>query len=150
MKVMPFAGKTNNNKVRGVAVSESGAVQTNRQWTIKETYLFDYVEIRDTEVRTSFDVHCDCSDAAMVSLRISNNLDVNVEFNLCHDLSAGSTYVLKDISGNYITFTARPGMTIVTPDDIPALKYLKYIKLRMVAKTAPTSGGISVIAVAKA
>ncbi len=150
MKVMPFAGKTNNNTVRGVAVSEDGVVQTNRQWTIKETYLFDYAEIRDTDVHTSKDVLCDCSDAAMVSLRISNNLDANVEFSLYHDLSAGFTYVLKDINGNYITFTAKPGMTIVTPDDIPALKYLKYVKLRMAAKSVPTSGGISVIAVAKA
>lgn len=149
MKLMPIGGKSTNNTAIPVSVDNNGNINIKRIWQNKKITLMNAESIRDTSAYTTISTVCDCKQSAMVSLRFYNTLGVPVTINIYNDNSAAGSDYMKDFYGSVLSFTVPGGYTIVTPDDLPCLKYIEYLKLRIQATQAPTSGAFTALAYLK-
>lgn len=143
--LLKVAGRTDNNTVRGVHVTEEGNVCTARAWGT-DIHTIVTTELRDTSAVVTSDNVFDASPYGMISIRVANSHDTDVTLQLYQDTSATSGRWLIDAAGNPISVVVPAGdrCMIITPEDIPALNYLRYIKFRIAANTAPTSGSITI------
>lgn len=152
-KMMKIAGKTSGSVAKGVQVDTDGKliVVSKREWEQTTLQILDNDEIRDTNAKAAKPSSNDVSSFAYISFRIVNSLDADVSIQFYDDWHVTGGSVLKDINGNTIEITvpAKVSATqyiIITPDDLPILNLLHYLTLRVKAKTAPTSGSLSITA----
>lgn len=149
INLLPIGGKSDNNTVRGVAVSNNGEVKTNKIWDVSVVDILDNEEIRDTTAFPTDKV--ELNTAGLVSLRIRNRLGVPVSIQLYIDIG-DQTFTMYDANGDIfelnIPDTGGHWM-IITDNDWYVLNYLSYIKLRIQASSTPTEGTLSIKAVIK-
>lgn len=151
MSMLRIAGKTKDNKAVGVACEDNGQVKTSREWKQNVVTLMNGQELRSNSVITIInDDSFDASPYAFTTLRIHNELDANIKINFYDDLTKPTTGWLKNASGSYVEITIGKGLFIVTPDDVPFLKYCNLLKLRIEPLSVPTTGKLTIHAVGKA
>lgn len=151
MKILPIGGKTPNNTAAAVAVDANGKLDTVKTWgndfVALESGGTNWIGVSTTAKYTD---PIDVSDCAMVSLLItstaknSNNEAVPITFNMLRTDSDTSTDYMRTFDGNTIVFNVSTAYTLITPDDIPALKYLKYLRFRIIATSAVNSGSVNI------
>ena len=150
-KVMKIAGKTDKSVVKGVRVSDNGDVSTTRTWETDVVPILSNIQLRSTTAVTNADNVFDASKYAFVSLRVSNSHKVDITLNFYEDTKDEPARWLADAHGNPVSYVVPSSdkSMIITPDDIPALSYLKNIIIRVAAKTAPTEGDTTIWIVGK-
>ena len=90
------------------------------------------------EIIGSVTTGIDVSNGGLISLRAGNSTDTPIKATLLFDTSASDDRWMKDVNGNYITFEIPTGESIITADDVPALNYLRFVRLRLEAVQAPS------------
>ena len=151
MSIMQIGGK-NDNLAIPVAVNSDGSVFTEREWIASPVNVLDGYALRDanTHYTMTEGTFVDLKPFGLVSLRIVNSTDKDITFALLYDLNKNSTTYLRDVDGNNIKIVAKSGKSmIITPNDMPVLNYIDYLKFNFSAAEAPTSGVITVIAYVK-
>ena len=136
MKLITVGGKTPNNTAAVMSVDADGKVDVKRTWENEFTALQvnGSAWITPSSTTAKYTDGLDVSDAAMVILMITNsakdssNNTVPVTFSLLRTDVDNSSEYLRDLSGDIVQFNTSAAYTLVTPDDVPQLKYLKYMK----------------------
>lgn len=152
-KMMRIAGRTSGGVAKPFLVDDNGNVGTTRTWKKTWVTIQENVEIRDTSEHnlTAFD----SSGVPMLSLRILNRLKdsdnngVPVTVRFLTDVNTSNGYGLVDTDGasKSITIQSVNDYVIITPEDMPLLNYVRYIRLSVKAQSTPTSGVVSAYAV---
>jgi len=150
--VLKIGGKDPSSNVKAVSVDANGRVKSTRYWDSSIHTLIDSAQIRENNpvVSTATDSF-DASEYGFVSLRIRNSHDAALSVMFYEDAGiSGDTWMTR-LDGSYISFTvpANTQRVIVTPEDVPEINYLKYLKLRVSAKTTPTEGSVTIQAITK-
>lgn len=152
-KMMRIAGRTSGGVAKPFLVDNNGNVGTTRTWEKTWVTIQENVEIRDTSEHnlTAFD----SSGVPMLSLRILNRLKdsdnngVPVTVRFLTDVNTSNGYGFVDTDGANKSITIQPANSyvIITPEDMPLLNYVRYIRLSVKAQSTPTSGVVSAYAV---
>lgn len=147
-KMMRVAGRTSGGTAVPMLADNSGNIGTTRAWKRKWVTIEENIEIRDTNGHnlTALDVR----DISMVSLRILNRLGVPVTISFLTDVNTANGYGLMDADSspkNSVTISPLNGYVILTPEDIPLLNYVQYIRISVKAQSVPESGQFSAYAV---
>lgn len=152
-KMMRIAGRTSSGVAKPFLVDNNGNVGTTRTWEKTWVTIQENVEIRDTSEHnlTVFD----SSGVPMLSLRILNRLKdsdnngVPVTVRFLTDVNTSNGYGFVDTDGANKSITIQPtnGYVVITPEELPLLNYVRYIRLSVKAQSTPTSGVVSAYAV---
>ena len=139
-KMMRIAGRTPSGTAVPMAADASGNVSVTRTWKKEWVALQTSLEIRDTNAHNipAFDV----SGIPMYSLRILNRLGVPVTITFLADVNTTNGYALTDIDMVTKAITVQPGQSyiIITPDDLPLLNYIRYLRMLVKASSTPEAG----------
>lgn len=139
-KMMRIAGRTSDGVAVPMKASTDGDISTTRTWKKSWQQIVLGLEIRDTN---SYNLDAvDVRDIPTFSLRIINRLGVPVTITFLTDVNAFNGYALMNMDQTTKSITVSPGndYVIVTPEDLPFLNYVQYVRLRVQASTAPASG----------
>ena len=154
MNIIPVGGKTPNNTAAAVAVDANGKLDTKKTWDV-ETQSVEK-SLRSTSGTSTMSTVIDCSGFAMVSLRIINlhkdgeNNKLPIHVMIQSDHNDGTSEVLHNLDGELTDFYVPYGVTIVTPEDFPPLKYMRLLKFYLKSETvAPTTGSITIYVIKK-
>ena len=152
-KMMKIAGRTSGGVAKPFLVDNDGNLGTTRKIKKTWTTIQENIEIRDTNEYnvTAFD----SSSFSIVSLRILNRLKdsedngipVTIKFLSDVNTNNGWGLVNADASNKSITIQPTSGYVIITPEDMPILNYIRYIRLSVKAQSTPASGTFSAYAV---
>lgn len=148
-KILPAVARAVGIKVLPdgtVPVSLGGDIPVKHVWETEYIYALEDYELRDAnthEVPESQAV--DVSGYGIISLRIINTLDVPVTLGFYTDHHLTRTRYMADAEGIPIAVEIQPNTYIqmITPDDIPQLNYIRYLRVYLKANTAPTSGNVN-------
>lgn len=145
MSMLKIAGVNDGNEARGIKTDENGLVKTRHIWETDQIYLFNDQEIRSTSAIWSDTI--DVSEYAIVSLRVYNNMNKPATIRFGSDLTPSNTSYLYDKDGTSLSLNINNDSKIemITPEDFPALHYLKRIRIRASCEESPTSGSLTVI-----
>ena len=144
-KMMRICGKNPDGNASAIRVDADGNARIKRIWETAEQTVCELIRNSDALVESTgeyvkYSGVLDVSDWGMVSLRIANNLSVPASIHFQSDYTYSSEKLATNIDGDDVTFTVQPNTeTIVTPDDLPVLNYLRYIKIRLAAKNTQAS-----------
>lgn len=155
--VMKVAGKNSNNAVTGILVENDGTIVSRRMFEdIPTTYIIPAnTELRDSSAHTTVSVQCDTYKYPINSIIISTLLDADVEFTLLDGSHISNQGWISRLDGEYVRFTIPANNSnaskiyMITPEDIPEIDYIKFLKFRYQAKSVPTKGTIHVEVVHK-
>ena len=139
-KMMRIAGRTSGGTAVPMKASDEGDISTTRKWSRSWQSIQAELEIRDTSNHTLPAV--DVRDIPTFSLRIVNRLGVPVTITFLTDANTTNGYALVNMDQTEKSITVSPGnpYVIVTPEDLPFLNYVQYVRLQVKASTAPASG----------
>lgn len=139
-KMMRIAGRTSGGTAVPMLADANGNIATIRTWKKEWSTIEAFVEIRDTNSHQCPAV--DVSDVPMFSLRFLNRLGVPVTVSFLTDINTSNGYGLDDANGVAYSVTLVPQQSyiIITPEDMPILNYLRYVRLQVKASSAPSSG----------
>lgn len=137
---MRIAGRTPNGTAVPMKASTDGDISTTRTWKKSWQSIVSNLEIRDTDSHNLDAV--DVRDIPTFSLRIINRLGVPVTITFLTDINTANGYSLRNMDQTSKSITVSPanGYVIITPEDLPFLNYVQYVRLQVKASTAPTSG----------
>lgn len=139
MSILKIGGKNDSNNVQGFGVTNEGYAKTTRFWNTTITQIFSET-ISDRTVKTTIENVFNCEEWGFISLRFANSTNVKMTCNVYSDMGSSSLQnYLKDNNGNPITFEIPTGQSILTPDDLPILNYLKWLKLRIEPNEVPAT-----------
>lgn len=147
-KMMRIAGRTSGGVAVPMKASSDGDISTTRVWEKEWIPIETNVEIRDTTSHKCPTI--DVSDIPTYSLRILNRLGTPITLNFLTDVNQTNGYPLVNMDGTRKAVTIQPtaGYIMITPEDVPLLNYIRYLKLEVIASTAPESGGFEAYMVA--
>ena len=139
-KMMRIAARTGNGTAIPPLADNNGNIGTTRSWKKEWVTIQAELEIRDTSGHNLPVI--DVDTIPMYSLRISNRLKVPVTIYFLTDINKTNGYGLNDIDQVRKSITIQPGngYVIITPDDAPILNYIRYLRMQVVAQSAPTEG----------
>lgn len=142
-KMMRVASRKPNGTAAPVSADANGRVIVNRSWQKVWETIDEGMEIRDTSEHDCTAV--DLRDVPMFSLRILNRLGVPVTISFKTDVNTLNGYSLanKDAQTMSITVQSTGSYVVITPDDLPELRYLQYLRMVVSASSAPESGAFS-------
>lgn len=139
-KMMRIAGRTSAGVAVPMLADANGNIGTTRTWKKEWVALQTTLEIRDTNAHNipAFDV----SDIPIYSLRIINRLGVPVTITFLTDVNTSNGYGLVDTDNTLKSITVQPNnnYVIITPDDLPILNYIRYVRMSVKASSVPESG----------
>ena len=137
--IMKIGGQNDSGNAQGFYVTNKGYAKITRLWSTTVTELFNET-ISDTSPKNTIDNVFNCEEYGFISLRFSNSTDVTFTAIIYSDIGSSTlSNYLRDNSGNPIAFTIPKGQSILTPDDLPILNYLRYFKLRVQANDTPST-----------
>lgn len=146
-KMMRIAGRTSAGTAVPMAADSAGNISTVRTWKKEWVTIEEGIAITTTTAYALpvFDV----SGIPMFSLRFLNRLGVPVTVRFLSDINTKNGYNLVDeyASAHSITIPSTDDYIIITPDDVPILNYVRYVRMRIIVQTAPESGTFSAYAV---
>lgn len=139
-KMMRIAGRTNGGVAVPMLVDSNGNVSTVRTWKKEWVTIQSALEIRDTNEH-SLDA-IDVSGIPLFSLRILNRLGVPITIKFSTDANTFNGYKLADNNGTPVSITIQytNDYVIITPNDLPFLNYIKYLRMTVTAESVPASG----------
>lgn len=139
-KMMRIAGRTSGGIAVPMKASADGDISTTRTWKKSWYSIVTNLEIRDTNDHKLDAV--DVRDTPTFSLRIINRLGVPVTIIFLTDINTTNGYALNNMDQTSKSITVSPGngYVIVTPEDLPFLNYVQYVRLQVKASIAPSSG----------
>lgn len=139
-KMMRIAGRTPAGVAVPMKASADGDISTTRTWKKSWQQIVTALEIRDTNGHDLDAV--DVRDIPTFSLRIINRLGVPVTIMFLSDVNTTNGYALHNMDQTSKSITVSPGngYVIITPEDLPFLNYVQYVRLQVKASTAPASG----------
>lgn len=139
-KMMRIAGRTSGGVAVPMKASTDGDISTTRTWKKSWQTIVSGLEIRDTDSHNLDAV--DVRDIPTFSLRIINRLGVPVTVSFQTDVNTFNGYRLTNMDQTAKSITVSPGndYVIVTPEDLPLLNYVQYVRLQVKASTAPANG----------
>lgn len=139
-KMMRIAGRTSTGVAVPMKASVDGDILTTRTWKKSWQTIVSDLEIRDTDSHNLDAV--DVRDIPTFSLRIINRLGVPVTITFLTDVNTLNGYELYNMDQTSKSITVSPGFgyVIVTPEDLPFLNYVQYVRLQVKASAAPVSG----------
>ena len=150
MSLLKMGGKAPDGKAKAVGVDANGNLNVTRQWAADVITVLPTTEIRDTNAISTISNAVDVRNYGFVSLRIVNTLGVPVKIMFYADINAASDLWMSRLDKSYITaMIPATDCVILTPEDIPELNYLQYIKLRITPQEIPTKGSLAIHAIAK-
>lgn len=139
-KMMRIAARKDNGTAAAVRSDVNGNVGTVRVWKKTWTTIEENIELRDTNEYklAAFDAR----NIPVMSLRFINRLGVPVTMRFLTDVNTTNGYGIYDKDAAAITITIQPTnhYMILTPDELPILNYLQYVRLAITATSAPSSG----------
>jgi hypothetical protein len=139
-EIMKVGGRKSDGTAAAIGIDQNGNLRIKRVWETQTKNIFTGTLSNTTAVTTVSNV-VNAIEWGMVSLRVNNLLNSDVKIMLYWDNSADGTEWMKDFNGEYVAFTVpAESQMIITPDDLPILNYLRYIKCRINAVTTPTNG----------
>lgn len=139
-KMMRIAGRTSAGVAVPMKASADGDISTTRTWEKSWQEIVTNLEIRDTSSHVLDAV--DVRDIPTFSLRILNRLGVPVTIRFMSDINTTNGYMLTNMDQTTKAITISPGYdyVIVTPEDLPFLNYVQYVRMRVTASATPESG----------
>ena len=139
-KMMRVAGRTSGGVAVPMKASTDGDISTTRTWKKSWQQIVTNLEIRDVDNHNLDAV--DVRDIPIFSLRIINRLGVPVTITFLTDVNTTNGYSLLNMDQTSKSITVSPGQgyVIVTPEDLPLLNYVQYVRLQVKASAVPTSG----------
>ena len=151
MNIIPVGGKTPSSTAAALSVDANGMLETKKTWVNDFTALQLNGSAWITPSTTAkYTDALDVSDAAMVILMVTNSAKdsssnaVPVTFSFLRTDVDNSTELLRNLSGDVIQFNTSTAYVLVTPDDIPELKYLKYIRFKIQSASAVSTGQVNI------
>ncbi len=153
MSLLKFAGKNSKNQATAIACDDNGNLKVRKEGKQDVITLVNNFPLRSEVVNTS-DTPIDCSGYDTISLRIIHNLNASVTLHfLTDDLVSGTSWI-KNLNNDWISVTipsptVNPTIFVVTPEDVPFLKYCNNLKLRIAASPAASSGTLTVKVIGK-
>lgn len=151
MSLLKAGLKSSNNTAVPFNGDASGNVYSKHIWETSTEDLLTTTEIRNTEQHNT--LLADLAEWGTFSLRITNTLKadgVNVACSATPQFDQGGTsYNMKNASGDNINIEIPYGYVFITPEDYPLFNYLSSFRLGITASTTPTSGSISIKIVKK-
>lgn len=139
-EIMKVGGRKEDGTAAAIGIDSNGYLKIKRVWETQTKNIFTGTLSNTTAVTTVSNV-VNALEWGMVSLRVNNLLDSAVKIMLYWDNNVDGTEWMKNFNGEYVTFTVpAESQMIITPDDLPILNYLRYIKCRINAVTPPTNG----------
>lgn len=147
-KMMRIAGRTSGGVAVPMKASADGDISTTRIWKRSWQSIATNLEIRDTNTHNLDAV--DVREITTFSLRFLNRLRVPVTIYFLTDVNTSNGYFLNNMDQTSKSITVSPGngYVIVTPEDLPFLNYIQYLRLQVKASTAPESGAFEAYMVA--
>lgn len=140
-EIMKVGGRKSDGTAAAIGIDSNGNLRIKRVWETQTKNIFSGTLSDTTAITTVGDKAVNCLEWGMVSLRVYNRLDSDVKILLYYDNDTSGSGWLKNFGGEYVSFTVPADSdVIITPDDIPALNYLRYLKCRINAVTTPTNG----------
>lgn len=140
-KMMRIAGRTSGGTAVPMAADANGNIGTTRTWKKEWVVITESpMEIRDTSVH---DLSAkDVSGIPLFSLRILNRLGVPVTLGFKTDVNTTNGYSLlnPDATSRSITVAPANSYIMITPEDLPMLNYIRYLRITIKATSAPESG----------
>lgn len=153
MNVTPFGAKSPTDTVVGVSADANGNINTKKKWENNAIPLEFVSETPLTTVAAYNMKTIDLSDAACVSLRIKNTMNIACDLVFYNDSNSVATTNVRlyDSDGNWIKRNIPSGgkTMIITPDDIPQLAWLNTLSVGISISEVPSSGTVAVSAVIK-
>lgn len=139
-KMMRIAGRTSGGVAVPMKASSDGDISTTRTWRKEWITIEANVEIRDTTAHMCPAI--DVSNIPTFSLRILNRLGTPITLTFMTDVNQSNGYQLMNMDATYKEVTIQPTneYTMITPEDVPLLNYIRYLRLKVTASTAPESG----------
>lgn len=137
-----FAGRTDNNTVKGVSVSNDGYIRTERVWDIKYTEVFN---ARLTTTDEVYATQYDASKSGMIALEIYNFSGVDISIRVGSPIQVHNNDVKNyDVNGalTAITIPSTSTRCIITPEDMHVLNYCKYLNIGISALSSPTADNV--------
>lgn len=137
-----FAGRTDNNTVKGVSVSNDGYIRTERVWDIKYTEVFN---ARLTTTDEVYATQYDASNSGMIALEVYNFSGVDISIRVGSPIQVHNNDVKNyDVNGalTAITIPSTSTRCIITPEDMPVLNYCKYLNICISALSSPTADNV--------
>lgn len=137
-EVLKFAGKTDNNTVKGVSVSNDGYVRTERVWNIDSTEVFN---ARLTSTSEVYATSYNASKSGMIALEVYNFSGVDISIRIGNPIQSVNNAVKNYNASGEVTAITIPSTSqrcIITPEDIPALNYCKYVNISITALSSPS------------
>lgn len=139
MSLLKIGGKSDSNTVLGFSLTDEGYTKATRFWGVTIQEIFNGT-ISDTSAKNTLDNVFNCEEYGFISLRCYNTTDVKIECILYSDIGSSTlSNYLEDNDGNNITFTIPTGQSILTPEDLPVLNYLRFLKFRLQPIEAPST-----------
>ena len=140
-KMMRIAGRTSGGTAVPMLADSNGNIATTRTWKKEWVAITDSaLEIRDTDAHdlTAMDV----SGIPMYSLRILNRLGVPVTLTFKTDVNTTNGYGLcnTDATAKAVTIAPTNSYVVITPEDLPFLNYIKWLRISVRAQSVPESG----------
>lgn len=145
-KMMRIAGRTSGGVAKALHVSTDGEPVVERKWGMTDTQVFSS-EIRDTNWHSTVGgTTLDISSYPINSLRIRNTTEKAVTIRFLNDLNASNETYLNHNGSNVDIELVGTNNTyqVFTPQDIPVLNYLHYLKFQVKCTETPTSGSVVV------
>ena len=140
-EIMKVGGKKDGGTAAPIAIDANGYLKIKRVWETQTKTVFSGTLSDTSAVTTVGDKSVNALEWGMASLRVNNLLNSDVKIMLYWDNNTDGTEWMKNFAGSYNSFTVpADSQMIITPDDVPILNYLRYIKLKINAVTAPTNG----------
>lgn len=153
MNVTPFGAKSPTDTVVGVSADSNGNINTKKKWENDAVTLEFVSDTPLTTVATYSMKVVDLSDAAGVSLRIKNTMNIACDLVFYNDVNGvGSNNIrLYNSEGDWIRLSIPSGgkTMMITPDDIPQLAWLNALSVGISITEIPSSGTVAVAAVIK-
>lgn len=139
-KMMRVAGRTSGGTAVPMLAGADGSIATTRKWKKEWVTIQSSMEIRDTNAVILDPV--DVSEIPIFSLRILNRLGVQITLKFKTDINTTNGYNLADKDGTDFTFTIQPtnSYVVITPDELPILNYIRYLRITVIPVSAPVSG----------
>ena len=143
-KMMRIAGRTSGGTAVPMLADANGNIATTRTWKKEWVSLLAATAVTDANAHdvTAYDV----SGIPMFSLRVCNRTGVDVTLSFKTDVNTSNGYTLCDADqADYaITIASSSRYTIITPEDLPILNYIKYLRIVYKAASTPSSGTLEI------
>lgn len=144
-KMMRVAARTAEGNAVPMSADANGNIGTTRVWKKEWVKITDSaIEIRDTSAHDLPAI--DVSGIPLYSLRISNRLNVPVTLSFKSDINLTNGYSLANPDATIKSITIAPSAhyIMITPEDLPMLNYIRYLRMYAKAQSAPESGTLEV------